>query len=74
MAAKHFNEDPEPAVWQEPKGTIKGASIDPLHPCAPEASRRDPQFYDLVALVDAVRAGRTSERKLARAELESRLL
>lgn len=63
-----------PPVWPDPAGTVRGESFEPLHRAAPEAARRDPGLYELLALLDALRGGRARERKLARAELEARLL
>ena len=70
----HFASDPEPVVWPHPKGKVRGMSVEPLHPCVPEAALADQQLYDLLALIDAVRVGRARERDLARKELKSRLL
>ena len=62
-----------PPVWPDPEGTVRGEELRPLYRSAPAAARRDPALYELLALVDAVRAGRPRERKLAVAELEARL-
>ena len=74
LLASHFAGDPEPMVWADPEGDVRGASVEPLHACAPTASRRDPELYVLLGLVDALRVGRARERELARRELEERLL
>jgi hypothetical protein len=37
----------------------------PLYKGAPKAALRDPNFYNVLALCDAVRGGRTRERNLA---------
>ena len=60
-------------VWPDPEGSARGESIDPLHPSAPRAAREQPELYELLALVDALRIGRARERKLAMQELERRL-
>jgi hypothetical protein len=65
--------DPPP-VWPDPQGTVRGEAFEPLHRAAPQAARRDPGLYELLALVDAVRGGRARERKLAEDELRARLL
>lgn len=62
-----------PPVWPDPEGTVRGEELRPLYRSVPAAARRDPALYELLALVDAVRAGRPRERKLAVAELEARL-
>lgn len=60
-------------VWPDPKGNVRGYAVTPLHKSAPAAAMRDTQLYELLALVDAVRIGRTRERKLAQDELRKRL-
>jgi len=74
VLSKRFASDPEPVVWPHPRGKVRGMSIEPLHPCVPSAALADRELYDLLALIDACRAGRTRERELARKELKSRLL
>jgi DNA-binding Lrp family transcriptional regulator len=62
-----------PPVWPDSQGTVQGAAVEPLYPSVPNAARRDPELYDLLALVDALRIGRARERSLAEAELTRRL-
>ena len=54
-------------------GPHRGPSIGPLYPTAPEAASEDPALYQLLALVDALRTGRSRERKLAQARLAEAL-
>lgn len=68
-----FSADEAPPVWPDPEGTVRGQSVKPLYPSAVLAARRDPELYDLLALVDALRLGRARERKLAEELLEKRL-
>ena len=56
--------DPVP-VWPTPDGSVRGESFEPLHRCVPIASARDPRFYDVMALVDAIRDGRARDRAIA---------
>lgn len=63
---------PQP-VWQYPGGSIIGYSIKPLHLLAPKAALLDNSFYELLALVDAIREGRARERRLAETEIQKRL-
>jgi DNA-binding Lrp family transcriptional regulator len=69
----HFATDEAPPVWPDPEGTVRGQSVKPLYPSVVAAAQRDPELYDLLALVDALRLGRARERKLAEQELEKRL-
>jgi hypothetical protein len=64
--------DPPP-VWPDPEGSTRGVAFEPLYPTVPQAARRDPALYELLALVDAVRDGRARERKIAEKELVKRL-
>lgn len=62
-----------PYVWPYGKGTVRGESIEPLHPQVPEACLKDPMLYEYLALCDALRVGRTRERNIAIQELKRRL-
>jgi DNA-binding Lrp family transcriptional regulator len=68
-----FAEGEFPPVWPHPEGTSRGEGLIPLYKSVPAAALRDPQLYEWLALVDAVRAGRARERKLAVEEIERRL-
>jgi predicted transcriptional regulator len=62
----------DPYVWSYKEGTIRGESIEPLHPNVPSACLKDPFFYEYMALCDALRVGKARERKLAIDELKKR--
>ena len=66
ILASHFRptEDAVP-VWPHPGGTVRGESLEPLHRCVPGAALRQARFYDTMALVDALRAGRARDRAIA---------
>ncbi len=64
--------DPPP-VWPYAEGSVRGYAFMPLYPSVPQAALKDPNLYELLALVDAIRDGRARERSLAEKELESRL-
>ena len=65
--------DNEVYVWPDAEGEVRGISFSPLHRSAPHGARNDPELYELLALVDAVRGGRARERKMAIEELQKRL-
>lgn len=65
--------DGEPVVWPDPEGEARGESLSPIHKSVPAAARRDSRLYESLALLDAVRAGRARERKLASKKLEEML-
>lgn len=60
-------------VWPHPEGNKRGIAFTPLYKTVPVAALRDLLLYKYLALVDAIRDGRTRERKLAEQEL-SKLL
>ncbi len=62
-----------PYVWPYGEGTVRGESIEPLHPKVPEACLKDAVFYEYLALCDALRIGRARERNMAIKELKKRL-
>lgn len=62
-----------PPVWPDADGTSRGYKIDPLYASVPKAAKIDRALYELLALVDALREGRTRERKLASEHLHQRL-
>ncbi len=63
----------EAPVWAHPAGKAKGPSLSPIYRSAPQAALIDPALHRLLALQDAIRAGRARERSLA-AELLTREL
>jgi hypothetical protein len=66
LLKSHFVDDGEPPpVWPYPEGSVRGLSFSPLYKSAPKAALRDSRFYELLALCDAIRSGRTRERVLA---------
>ena len=63
----------EPYVWPSAFGQVRGHGIAPLYPKAIDAATRDPELYEVLALIDALRVGRARERNLAAEELKKRL-
>lgn len=60
-------------VWPHPEGADYGDAIEPLYRSAPEAARRNPKLHRRLALIDALRVGRTRERKMAAEALDVEL-
>lgn len=60
----------ENLVWPYLEGTVKGESIEPLHPNVPLACLKDTNLYNMLALVDVLRIGKTREIKIALQELQ----
>jgi hypothetical protein len=72
--SKHFVPTGEPSpVWPDAQGEARGSAFSPLYSLAPRAARSDPQLYELLVLVDAIRGGRAREREIAIKELKERL-
>jgi len=65
--------DEPPPVWPFSEGVVRGYAFSPLYKSVPAPALRDPHFYELLALVDALREGRARERQLAVKELKQRL-
>lgn len=54
----------EKFVWPYAKGRARGQSIIPLYPSVNQAIVLDSNLYEILALMDAVRAGRAREKKI----------
>jgi hypothetical protein len=62
-----------PVVWPDPKGPVRGETLMPLYPTAPEAARKDVLLYELLALTDVIRLGDTKYKKKAAEILEKKI-
>lgn len=62
-----------PPVWPDPEGEVRGQAFSPLYKLAPQAARNDRMLYELLVLLDAIRAGRAREREFAIKVLKERL-
>jgi DNA-binding Lrp family transcriptional regulator len=60
-------------VWPDPEGEARGDELRPLYKSVPKAARNDPELYELLVLVDAIRSGGAREQRLAKDELVKRL-
>lgn len=60
-------------VWPYASGAVRGEALKPLYKTAPQAAEADPLLYELLVLVDAIRAGRARERAIAGELLEQRM-
>lgn len=58
-------------VWPHSGGEHFGDAIEPLYRSAPEAASRNPKLHRRLALVDALRIGRTRERTMAAKALDA---
>jgi len=60
-------------VWPTAEGTTRGRSLIPLFPGAPKLLETNPQLYELLAIVDAMRVGTARVRSIASVLLAERL-
>jgi hypothetical protein len=65
LKSRFVDETEPPTVWPHGEGKVRGIALAPLYKGAPKAALRDPGFYSVLALTDAIRSGRTRERNLA---------
>ena len=63
-----------PPVWPDKNGAVRGETLYPLYPTAPQAALRNPALHELLSLFDAVRAGSAREHALAIQLLDERWL
>jgi hypothetical protein len=72
----HFiiGDNPIP-VWPCLEGDKLGLALEPLYPSVPNSLSQypDPEFYALLACIDAIRSGRARERQLAITLLKEKL-
>lgn len=62
-----------PPVWPHAEGKERGVSLSPLYRSVPMAAEKDAVLYELLGIVDAIRAGRVRERQIAENLLTQRL-
>ena len=55
----------EKVIWPDADGTALGHAIEPLYPTVPQACREDETLWELLALVEMLRVGKTREVKFA---------
>jgi hypothetical protein len=70
LKEKITSNEEEQYVWPCDEGNIRGHSVTPLYPSVPLAALKDTKLHELLALVDAIRIGRSREQKIAFEELE----
>ena len=57
--------DSNPVVWPSETGSLRGESIQPLYPNSIVSVLEQPGLHELLAMVDALRIGRSREIDLA---------
>lgn len=73
---KYFTQGHDPIpVWPYAEGSMKGLAVEPLYRSVPKSLTQYPDdaFYDLLALIDAIRIGRARERQMAIKLLQEKL-
>jgi hypothetical protein len=61
-------------VWPDPRGEVRGLSIEPLYKHQVKSSRIDDKLYLMLALIDVVRVGKVREMKVALEKLKEKIL
>jgi hypothetical protein len=74
MVGKLMVEENLDWVWPSPEGERRGIALVPIYETVPSAAKNDPELYELLALVDSIRAGSVRERKIAEEEFRKRVL
>ena len=74
--AEYFEQGAEslPVIWPHSAGEVRGMSLCPLYPSVPLACLRDARLYQMLSLIDALRAGAARERELAMSHLAKQFL
>lgn len=65
LASRVVAAEGDAPVWAHPAGSHKGPTLLPLTRAVPQAALADPALHRLLALLDALRAGRARERQMA---------
>lgn len=66
------DEEEGPAyVWPASTGEATGQALEPLYPAATALRERAPTTYRLLTLFDALRVGRTRDRRFAAEQIEA---
>lgn len=66
LLKSYFAESSElPLVWPSAEGSVRGISIFPLYPSVPEMVKGSKKMYEILSLLDAIRAGNAREREIA---------
>lgn len=74
LKGKLIVEDDAEWVWPDPDGKVRGIALYPIYESVPSAAKKDPVLYEMMALLDSIRAGNSRERKMAEDELRKRIL
>ncbi|MGV3558986.1 hypothetical protein [Larkinella arboricola] len=61
-------------VWPNAHGPVRGQAVEPLYRTVDTAIKNDELLYELLALTDAIRIGKSREVTIAVEELKKRLL
>lgn len=69
-ALSEFFDPVNPFVWPDADGPARGTALAPLYPKATDLPAREPEIYNVLTLVDALRVGQARERAVALDELK----
>lgn len=60
-------------VWPSAKGTVRGQAVEPLDKHITSFIAADPELYELLVLIDAIRVGKPREKNIAAELLKKRI-
>ena len=63
----------EKFVWPDPDGQQRGQFLEPLYPSVPFAAKNDPDLYEWLALIDAIRIGSSRVQILASKRISEKM-
>ncbi|HZL49296.1 MAG TPA: hypothetical protein VFC30_09830 [Solirubrobacteraceae bacterium] len=69
----HQADSEPPPVWPSALGTVRGQSLEPLHPAAVQASQDESALARLLSIIDSLRAGDVRVRQVATTALRDTL-
>ncbi len=73
LLKKLMTDDDHKIVWADPEGKERGQQLEPLYPSVPFAAKKDPELYEWLALIDAIRIGTTRVQKIAIARITKKI-
>ncbi len=74
LAGESVSDVTRAVVWPDDAGTVRGDLLVPLFPAAARVALKDHRLHELLAAVDAMRAGSTTVRRVVSEHLAQRVL
>lgn len=65
VLSKQIIAEKDQYIWEDPHGKVRGQVIEPLDKRVADIIKKDPELYDILALIDAIRVGKNREKEIA---------